>query len=93
VQTGQQHSSSFPLSSPHPPPTVTHPVENLCAINRPFKSQCFCHCWQPQAHSRQKFQSHTCIHPVLKNTTLILLSFERLLLCLQGYRVRNGCRT
>jgi hypothetical protein len=26
----------------------------------------------------------------LKNITLILLSFERLLLCLQGYRVRES---
>ena len=29
LQTGQQHSPSFPHSSPHP-------VLNLCAINRPF---------------------------------------------------------
>ena len=37
--------------------------------------------------------SHTKKPQCIKNITLILLSFEHPLFCLQDYRVRNGCRT
>ena len=64
LQIGQQLSSSFTLLTT---PTG-HPVENLCAINRPWKN----YVNNRKSHFRQTFRSHTCTHPVLQWNNIIL---------------------